>query len=161
MSFKGKWLQYASLVAFGVAVYVLLTHLDVLFSALHYIFQVLEPILIGAVIAFILHIPLVRMESLLSRVKPLSQKPVLLRFLSLLVTIVGILLILALVIVLVIPNLVSAVKEIALLTPAHLESISPALYETIQNSGLLSEWQNNTDLLSLLFGSLTQQRGLL
>ena len=161
MSFKGKWLQYASLVAFGVAVYALLTHLDVLFVSLQYLFQVLVPILIGAAIAFVLHIPLVRMESLLSRVKPLSQKPVLLRFLSLLVTIVGILLILALVIVLVIPNLVSAVKEIALLTPAHLESISPALYESIQNSGLLLEWQNNTDLLSLLFGSVTQQKGLL
>lgn len=161
MSFKGKWLQNASLIAFGVAVYALLTHLDVLFIAFQNIFQVLEPILIGGVIAFVLNIPLVRMEALLRRIKPLSQKPTLMRFLSLLLTIVCILLLLALIIVLVIPNLVSAVKEIVLLTPAHLENISPKLYAAIQNSGLLSEWQENTDLLSLLFGSLTQQKGLL
>lgn len=161
MSIKNKWLEYALLIAFGVGVYALLTHLNVLFIAFQYLFQVLEPILIGCVIAFILNIPLAWAESLLGRIKPLSEKPTFMRFLSLLLTIVCILLLLALVVVLVIPNLVSAVKEIVLLTPAHLESISPKLYETIQNSGLISEWQENTDLLSLLFGSLSQQKGLL
>ena len=161
MSIKNKWLEYALLIAFGAGVYALLTHLNVFFIAFQYLFQVLEPILIGCVIAFILNIPLAWAESLLGRIKPLSEKPTFMRFLSLLLTIVCILLLLALVVVLVIPNLVSAVKEIVLLTPAHLESISPKLYETIQNSGLISEWQENTDLLSLLFGSLSQQKGLL
>ncbi|MEE1115079.1 MAG: AI-2E family transporter [Eubacterium sp.] len=56
--FKGTWRDYALAACIAVLFYVLLTHLNIIYSGLKEIFRILIPILLGLVIAYVMN-PLV------------------------------------------------------------------------------------------------------
>lgn len=105
-----------ALLAFGcVALFVALLHLDAVIDFLFTLVGFIQPVLIGGVLAFFLNVPMTAIERGLSAAARKAKrrvKPGLLRTVSLVLTLVGVLLVLALVVVIVVPEFVSSISSI-------------------------------------------------
>lgn len=104
------------LIIIGVIIFILLTKYEVVASVAGYIWGLLLPVIIGVVIAFVLDVPVCGFEKLFRKLtkkkkKPLKDKTI--HGLSIVLTIVCVLLVVALFCTLVIPEIVRTVKSIS------------------------------------------------
>lgn len=103
------------LVGFGVGLYAVLMHLGEVGTLLDKVSSVLSPLLMGAVFAFILNVPMRSIEQILSAWtarRGRSKSPALLRIPSLILTLLLILMVLLLVVTMVIPNLAQSLGSL-------------------------------------------------
>ena len=103
------------LIAFGVVLYVGMTHLSTVLAAVSSVVDLLLPVLIGAIFAFVLNVPMSGLERMFHQVgKSLGRElPVIpVRVVSLLITLAGIVLAFVGAVALVIPELIESARSI-------------------------------------------------
>lgn len=112
-------------------------HLDKLPHFFSYIIGITFPLLIGAIMAFILNVPMHGFEKILKKLdKKNKMKDGLVLGISLVLTILSVLLLITLVIVIMVPSLVSSVKQMY----ATLRDQLPAIIKTLEGFGVDAEW---------------------
>lgn len=112
-------------------------HLDKLPHFFSYVIGITFPLLIGAIMAFILNVPMHGFEKLLKKMdKKNKMKDGLVLGISLVLTIICVLLLIALVIVIMVPSLVSSVKQMY----ATLREQLPTIIKTLEGLGIDAEW---------------------
>ncbi len=112
-------------------------HLDKLPQFLSYFIGITFPLLIGAVMAFILNVPMHGFEKLLAKIdKKNKMKEGMKIAISLILTFISVLLIIALVIVIMVPSLVSSVKQMY----ETLRQQLPTIIKTLETMGIDAEW---------------------
>lgn len=115
-------------------------HLDKLPQFLSYSIGISFPLLIGAIMAFILNVPMHGFEQLLGKMdKKNKMKDGLKIIISLVLTIISVLLVIALVIVIMVPSLVSSVKQMY----ETLREQLPTIIKTLEGLGIDAEWVEN------------------
>lgn len=134
------------LILFGVALNAALQHLNVLRGALDVALGVLSPLIIGLAAAFLISIPVKLLEKRLIRprgTKALALQKKLQRPLSILISLLLILGAVALVGIIVAPQLVSAVSTIVAQLPLWVEQLKQFLVGFGEQSPELVEWINS------------------
>ena len=112
-------------------------HLDKLPHFFSYVIGITFPLLIGAIMAFILNVPMHGFEKLLKKMdKKNKMKDGLVLGISLVLTIICVLLLIALVIVIMVPSLVSSVKQMY----STLREQLPTFIKTLEGLGIDAEW---------------------
>ena len=130
------------LIAFGVCLYTLLQHLGDFSQAVNTVMAILQPIVLGFAIAFVLNVLMTPIERLFGLIQPLKKKPGILRSLSVLTTYLLGFAFIALVILVIAPKLGEAVS---LLTSA-LSQYSGNLTETFTT--LLSDFGATPEVIA-------------
>ncbi len=131
------------LVAFGVLLYVGATHFSAVLGALSKIVQLLLPVLIGGIIAFVLNVPMSGLERMFHQLgarigREFAVGPV--RLASLLITLAGIVLAFVGAVALVIPELIDSARTIIPLAQEKIpEWISFAEESGLDVSGLVDQ----------------------
>ncbi|MCD8180248.1 MAG: AI-2E family transporter [Firmicutes bacterium] len=126
-------------VAFGVILFAALNHIDVIASAALGIIKILQPILVGAVIAFIMNVPVTKFSALFGKLAAkMNKKPKqsVLTVLSVAATVICILAVIALVAVVLIPQLIDSVSTAV----AAVREQMPQWIEFLNEKGIDSEW---------------------
>lgn len=150
-----KTKQILFLIAFGVILFVGLSHLDVVLGLIYQIGIILLPFLLGAVIAFILNVPVKGFEGLLSRAaqkvcRKHPPKDSLITCLSIFLTVLCILLVVVLFCTMMVPELVSSVKSVyALLEkkwPLWIERLSHVDFDT----SAITDWMKTINVEKLI-----------
>ena len=112
-------------------------HLDKLPQFFSYFIGITFPLLIGAVMAFILNVPMGGFEKLLGKIdKKNKMKEGAKLAISLVLTFISVLLIIALVIVIMVPSLVSSIKQMYETLREHL----PTIMKTLEGMGIDAKW---------------------
>lgn len=112
-------------------------HLDKLPHFSSYVIGITFPLLIGAVMAFILNVPMRGFEKLLGKIdKKDKMKEGVKIAISLVLTWLSVLLIIALVIVIMVPSLVSSIKQMY----ETLRQQLPTIIKTLETMGIDAEW---------------------
>lgn len=112
-------------------------HLDKLPHFFSYFIGITFPLLIGAIMAFILNVPMHGFETLLTKCdKKSKMKDGLKIVISLILTIISVLLVIALVIVIMVPSLVSSIKQMYETLREHL----PTIMKTLEGMGIDAKW---------------------
>ncbi|MBM6829889.1 AI-2E family transporter [Anaerotignum lactatifermentans] len=139
---KLRWL-----IVFTLVVFILLWRMEMVALAFGLLLNISAPFLLGAAIAFILSVPMARIEKILSGMGGSSSaKKKLLRPLSLILTLLFVITILALSTLVVLPELgrtfSSLVRTIQLKFPVFLQQVE----ELFQNNPEISQWLHSVDL---------------
>ena len=66
---KTRYTQAMGLIAFAVGLYALINHLSVIGSVFHFLTDLLQPLIVGAILAFFLNVPMRGLEKLLLRLQ--------------------------------------------------------------------------------------------
>lgn len=112
-------------------------HLDKLTVFISYLINITFPLLIGAVLAFVLNVPMRGFEKLLRKCdKKNKMKDGAILGISLTLTFISVLLLIALVIVIMVPSLVSSVKQMY----ETLREQLPNIIKTFKGYGLDAKW---------------------
>ncbi len=112
-------------------------HLDKLSHFFSYFIGITFPLIIGAVMAFILNVPMRGFEKLLGKIdKKNKMKDGAKIAISLIMTFLSVLLIIALVILIMVPSLVSSIKQMY----ATLREQLPTIIKTLEGMGIDAEW---------------------
>ena len=112
-------------------------HLDKVPSFFSYFIGITLPLLIGAIMAFILNVPMHGFETILGKMdKKNKMKDGVKIAVSLVLTIISVLLVIALVIVIMVPSLVSSIKQMYETLRAQL----PTIMKTLEGLGIDAEW---------------------
>ena len=131
------------LIAFGVVLYVGMTHLSTVLAAVSSVVDLLLPVLIGAIFAFVLYVPMSGLERMFQQAgKSLGRElPVIpVRVASLLITLAGIVLAFVGAVALVIPELIESARSIIPLAQEKIpEWIAFAEANGIDLSGLVQQ----------------------
>lgn len=131
------------LIAFGVVLYVGMTHLSTVLAAVSSVVDLLLPVLIGAIFAFVLNVPMSGLERMFQQAgKSLGRElPVIpVRVVSLLITLAGIVLAFVGAVALVIPELIESAHSIIPLAQEKIpEWIAFAEASGIDLSGLVQQ----------------------
>lgn len=131
------------LIAFGVVLYVGMTHLSTVLAAVSSVVDLLLPVLIGAIFAFVLNVPMSGLERMFRQAgKSLGRElPVIpVRVVSLLITLAGIVLAFVGAVALVIPELIESARSIIPLAQEKIpEWIAFAEASGIDLSGLVQQ----------------------
>ena len=130
------------LIAFGVCLYTLLQHLGDFSQAVNTVMAILQPIVLGFAIAFVLNVLMTPIERLFGLIPPLKKKPGILRSISVLTTYLLGFAFIVLVILVIAPKLGEAVS---LLTSA-LSQYSGNLTETFTT--LLSDFGATPEVIA-------------
>ena len=134
------------LIAFAVGLYALINHLSVIGSVFHFLTNLLEPLIVGAILAFFLNVPMRGLEKLFFRLQTRRRWTVRERaneVVSLILTYVGGFLLIFLVMYIVIPQLVETIPGIV----SSAESAWPKLMAFLQSHNI------NTQQLEQLFSN--------
>ncbi len=139
-----------ALLAFGcVALFVALMHLDAVIGFLFTLIGLVQPVLVGGILAFFLNVPMTAIERGLSaaaRKANRKVKPGLLRSVSLILTLLGVLLVLTLVVAIVVPEFVASISNIL---DTVVEKV-PEWLAALEQRGLDTQWlQTQLDALNL------------
>lgn len=152
-----KKLKYYLLsVAFGVVLFVGLTHLNVVISAVGTVLRLLLPVLIGLVVAFVLNVPVTGFEKLFAKIFPKNKvhtgwrRPV-----GLVLTILCILIALAAFSLLVVPEMISAGETIIAKINANWPQWMEFLSQTFGADSVVMQWLRTVDLQKMLEGVLS------
>ena len=143
---KTRYTQAMGLIAFAVGLYALINHLSVIGSVFHFLTNLLEPLIVGAILAFFLNVPMRGLEKLFFRLQTRRRWKVRERaneVVSLILTYVGGFLLIFLVMYIVIPQLVETIPGIV----SSAESAWPKLMAFLQSHNL------NTQQLEQLFSN--------
>lgn len=131
------------LVAFGVLLYVGATHLSTVLAAISSVVELLLPVLIGAIFAFVLNVPMSGLERMFHQLgksigRELPIAPI--RVVSLLITLAGIVLAFVGAVALVIPELIESARTIIPLAQQKIpEWIAFAEQNGVDLSGLVQQ----------------------
>ncbi len=142
------------LIAFAVGLYALINHLSVIGSVFHFLTDLLQPLIVGAILAFFLNVPMRGLEKLLLRLQTKRRWKVRERaneVISLIVTYVGGFLLIFLVLYIVIPQLVETIPGIISSAEAAWPRLLIAFYSPITSTP--NSWSScfsNFDLGPLL-----------
>lgn len=126
-------------VGFGVTLFVALYRLDAIGHALQQLFHVLEPVLAGCLLAFVLNVPMVKVDAWLQKCMRNAKRPPskgALQVISLLITLVLVIGIFALLAFAVIPPLVSSVSEAV----SVIQNNIPDWQKKLQELGIDASW---------------------
>ena len=143
---KTRYTQAMGLIAFAVGLYALINHLSVIGSVFHFLTDLLQPLIVGAILAFFLNVPMRGLEKLLLRLQTKRRWKVRERaneVISLIVTYVGGFLLIFLVLYIVIPQLVETIPGII----SSAEAAWPRLIAFLQSHNI------NTQQLEQLFSN--------
>lgn len=143
---KTRCTQAMGLIAFAVGLYALINHLSVIGSVFHFLTNLLEPLIVGAILAFFLNVPMRGLEKLFFRLQTRRRWKVRERaneVVSLILTYVGGFLLIFLVMYIVIPQLVETIPGIV----SSAESAWPKLMAFLQSHNI------NTQQLEQLFSN--------
>ena len=136
-------------ITFGVTLFSALMHLDKVIAIAGQVGNILLPVLVGLLLAFVLNVPVTGIENLICKLFRRSKhfprgKP--LRLCSLVLTLVCVVLVLTLLITAVIPEIVRTVKSIIALVEVHWPEWLAALNERNIDTSYITAWLNDFDL---------------
>lgn len=144
------------LVAFGIILYVLLTHMSEISAVVGSLFSLLSPLLIGSLVALILNTPMMAIERLLGRIADKTGRKMRKRtreILSLVATFAAALLLIYVLAYSIVPQLADSVKAIYLRAQANLPQFLQWL-KNLENYGIntdpIIEWINKIDVNELI-----------
>ena len=136
-----------------IVLYWLLNEWDRVSRVWNFLSNILAPFVVGAAFAFILNVPMRAVEGWLKGV----SSPKLRRALALILTVFVILLVLAGVVMLLIPQLEETVRSLLLQLPGFFEGLQKKAYEFLEQRPELLAWVNeNIDLASLNWSTLIE-----
>ena len=125
-----------------------------LVTAYNTVMGIISPFLVGAVVAFILNVPMRAIEGLLVKVK----KPDARRALAVILTLLAVLLILTLVFSLLIPQVTATAESLAAKLPGFFVRVEESILKFLQDNPDLLAWVNeNTDFASMDISSLIEK----
>lgn len=137
----------------GIITVIALTHFDLVVTFLGYVGNIILPIVIGLVLAFVLNVPVTGFEHLFQKIFAKSKRGSCnkaIHIISLVLTIIGVLLIITLLGTLVIPELINTVKSIAVLIEEHW----PDWLDTLESHGIdttgISKWFTTLDFENIV-----------
>lgn len=141
-------------VAGCIVLYWLLFQTDRFVMAYNTIVRVLMPFLVGAVLAFILNVPMRAIERMLDGIKKQEfRRPV-----AVLLTLLTVILVLSLVIGLLIPQVLQTGKSFVDKLPGFFNNVQKDFFEFLNNNPQMLAWaQDNIDLKSLNIGSMVKE----
>ena len=147
-----KMKQYLLLVAFGVALFAALMNLSVLLGFLGTLLNLLYPVLLGMLLAFILNVPMRGMEKRLKKLfgKSAEKQAKVISGLSLLMSLAAVVLVIVLVVTLLLPEVVSSVRSIISLVESRLPEWIAMLNSYDIDTTWITEKLSNLDLESLI-----------
>jgi predicted PurR-regulated permease PerM len=126
-------------VGFGVTLFVALYRLDAIGGALKSLFHIVEPVLAGCLIAFVLNVPMSKVDGWLHRLTRKARRqpsPAALQVVSLILTLALVIGIFVLLAFAAIPPLVSSVTEAA----TTIQTNIPNWQQKLQDLGIDAEW---------------------
>lgn len=149
---NNKTKQYIMLITFGVILFVSLMNLNIILNFLGNIIDLVLPVIIGAILAFMLSVPMKKIEKQLVKTfnklhKHPSEK--ILTILSFTITILIILLIVIFIGIAVIPKMIESVKQVY----EQLKQVWPTWSKTLESYGFKintnTNWSDTLDIKSL------------
>ena len=155
MELNKKTLRNLFFVAAGcIVLYWLLHETERLTSVLTAGWNILSPFIIGAVIAFILNVPMRAIERWLKGIKKNGLR----RALAMLLTLIAVLLVLTGVVYLLIPQLVATVESLVARLPDFFARVQNTATAFLEQNPQLMEWlYENTDFASINWSDLLQR----
>lgn len=140
-------------VAGCILLYWILHETEKLTAAYNVVAGVLSPFVIGAVLAFILNVPMRRFERILAGIK----LPTLRRVVALLLTVLAVLLVLTVVFALLIPQVANTAETFAARLPAFYENVEANILAFLEKHPDIQEWiVANTDFENIDLVGLAQ-----
>jgi len=158
---------------FGVVLFVFLTNYGKVLGSISGVISMLQPILIGGVLAFVLNVPMKKIETSLEKKLGKKKRIKSYRGISLFLTILAIIAVVAILCVVVIPQIVASataiVEQIQVLYPKWIEELKnhgfdtvwlEDLYANLMNEKFLSEATGQIgNILSALTGTISTVAG--
>ena len=135
------------LVAFGIVLYIVLSHFSIVLQILKQILSIFSPFLLGLIFAFILNVPMNMIEKRLDKKKKgkvLNHS--LKRGISLSISVVTVLLIFIFVVALIIPDLGKTVTSFANQLPTVITETEKQIENLSQDYPKIKEWTDKIDL---------------
>ena len=149
------------LVAFGVALYAILMNIGAVYNLLGNILKLILPVVIGFVLAFILNVPMKGFEKLffkLSEKLKKEPKKKLISIISLCLTLICVIFVIAIIATMLIPELVSSIESLYKLivkkAPEWIEMLKSYDIDTTK----ISEWLSSLNFETLI-GKITNSAG--
>ena len=149
------------LVAFGVALYAILMNIGAVYNLLGNILKLSLPVVIGFVLAFILNVPMKGFEKLffkLSEKLKKEPKKKLISIISLCLTLICVIFVIAIIATMLIPELISSIESLYKLivkkTPEWIEMLKSYDIDTTK----ISEWLSSLNFETLI-GKITNSAG--
>ena len=141
-------------VAAGIILYWILHETERVQMVWDVIKGIFGPFVLGACLAFVLNVPMRAFEGYLKNVKNDNFR----RLIAVILTLVAVCLVLALVFMLLIPQLVQTIQSLVPSLIEFAEEVEDFFYEFLNENPQLMEWVvNNTDFESIDWASLLQQ----
>ncbi len=158
--YEGLFITLSGVVLF----YFILKNIPFITSAIGHFLNIISPIIVGICIAFILNIPMKRIEKLLLKGKKTARKKKVVRVVSVLLTLLLFILVISLILFLIIPELINNIKLILEELPEvynKLESYSidllnryPELQKELTNSfNSISNYDTSSIIITVLSSS--------
>lgn len=159
-----KMKQSMLLIAFGVVLYVGLTNFSYVLLLARNFMRMILPILIGAILAFMLSVPINGFEKLIGKLcqkTKIKMKKKTVTMTSFLLTILSILFVLAIVFNTVIPEIVTSVKGIVVLIQHEWPKWALQLKAYDIDTTEIANWVENLDIQHLFLGMVNNAGGML
>lgn len=157
-----KYRIYFALVAFGILLHTAINHLDVIWVAIEGMADVFSPVLIGAIIAFVLNAPIQWFANKLKKwrfTRSWPEKRI--HVISIFLTLISVVAILAVVIILIVPNMVTSLTTAYSAVMNDMPQLLTWLQEHNINTQELENWIKNFDFANVesVSGILSQTLG--
>lgn len=159
-----KMKQSMLLIAFGVVLYVGLTNFSYVLLLARNFMRMILPILIGAILAFMLSVPINGFEKLIGKLcqkTKIKMKKKTVTMTSFLLTILSILFVLAIVFNTLIPEIVTSVKGIVVLIQHEWPKWALQLKAYDIDTTEIANWVENLDIQHLFLGMVNNAGGML
>ena len=118
---KDEMKQWLILIITGVLSYWLVTNLATISNILSKTLKVLSPFLLGIVVAFILNIPMTKIEQLLNKLVKNKKFPT--RIISIIISLIIFSLVIAFVLLLLIPEIIESIENLIIIAPTIIEDL--------------------------------------
>lgn len=112
---KDDMKQWIILILIAVASYWTATNLDTIFTIISKIIKVLSPFLIGLAIAFILNIPMTKIENTLNKLIKNKNFPT--RIISIIISLILFIFVIAFILLLLVPEVIESIEKLIAITP--------------------------------------------
>lgn len=144
---KDEMKQWIILILIGVASYWTATNIDTIFTLISKTISVLSPFILGLVISFILNIPMTKIEGNLNKIIKNKKFPT--RIISIIISLVLFIIIIAFVLLLLIPEVIESVENLIAIAPGIINDLEKWIinlldkYPDIQTE-LVKVFENNS-----------------
>lgn len=146
-----KKLQW--LIIFTFVIFILLWRLEMIFFAVRFLLHIAAPFLLGGAIAFILSVPMTRIEKIICRfckINPEKKSPAkrqkLLRPCSLVLTLLFVIAIIALAVLVIFPELARTLSSLGRTIQTNVPRLLNQAEELFRNNPEISHWLSTLDL---------------